>query len=119
MKAYKTSKQYHVNFQGWETGKRFSLQEISLLYENQQENVYEKISKITWEGNHTESRQLSPHIIVITHGQDLCMEAILSHPLGSLHIAWSTPQGLLRKTNNATLATALQKNVYIKISSSN
>ena len=56
-------------------------------------------------------RSLFGRINVIAQGQSLCMEKILSHPLGPLPWALSTPEGLLRKTNKATLATALQKNV--------
>ena len=41
------------------------------------------------------------------------MEDILSHPLGPLPWALSTPDDMLRKTNNAALATALQKNVSV------
>jgi hypothetical protein len=37
------------------------------------------------------------------------METILSHPLGPLPWSLATPDGLLRKTNKATLATVLQK----------
>jgi len=39
------------------------------------------------------------------------MEDILCHPLGPLPWALSTPEGLLRKTNKASLATTLQRNV--------
>ena len=41
------------------------------------------------------------------------MEDITSHPMGPLPWALSTPDGLLRKTNKASLATALQKNVTV------
>ena len=56
-------------------------------------------------------RSLFGRIIVIAQGRSLCMETIFSHPLGLLPWALSTPEGLLRKTNKATLATVLQKNV--------
>ena len=41
------------------------------------------------------------------------MDAILSHPLGPLPWSLSTPDGLLRKTNKASLASLLQKNVQV------
>ena len=41
------------------------------------------------------------------------MDTILSHPLGPLPWALSTPDGLLRKTNKASLASLLQKNVQV------
>ena len=41
------------------------------------------------------------------------MENILSHPLGPLSWALSTSDGLLRKTNKASLATSLQKGVAV------
>ena len=41
------------------------------------------------------------------------MEDILCHPLGPLPWALSTPNGLLRKTNKAALATTLQRNVTV------
>ena len=41
------------------------------------------------------------------------MEDIFSHTQGLLPWALSTPDGLLRKTNKASLATALQKNVAV------
>ena len=56
-------------------------------------------------------RSLFGRIIVMAQGRNLQMEDILSHPLGPLPWALSTPEGLLRKTNKATLATTLQKNV--------
>ena len=58
-------------------------------------------------------RSLFGHIIVMAQGRSLQMEDILSHPLGPLPWALSTPEGLLRKTNKASLATLLQKNVMI------
>jgi len=39
------------------------------------------------------------------------MREVLSHPLGPLPWSLSTPDGLLRKTNKASLAKELQKNV--------
>lgn len=47
----------------------------------------------------------------MAQARSLLMEDILCHPLGPLPWALSTPDGLLRKTNKATLATMLQKNV--------
>ena len=41
------------------------------------------------------------------------MDAIVSHPLGPLPWALSTPDGLLRKTNKASLASLFQKNVQV------
>ena len=52
-------------------------------------------------------------IIVMAQGRNLTMEDILLHPLGPLPWALSTHDGLLRKTNKATLATTLQKNVAV------
>lgn len=59
-------------------------------------------------------RSLFGRIIVMAQGRSLHMEEILSHPLGPLPWALSTPEGLLRKTNKATLATTLQKNVPVE-----
>ncbi|XP_065900210.1 uncharacterized protein [Dysidea avara] len=56
-------------------------------------------------------RSLFGRIIVMAQGRNLKMEDILSHPLGPLPWALSTPDGLLRKTNKAALATSLQSNV--------
>jgi len=58
-------------------------------------------------------RSLFGRIIVMAQGRNLKMEYILSHPLGPLPWALSTPDGLLRKTNKAVLATTLQKNVTV------
>ena len=58
-------------------------------------------------------RSLFGRIIVMAQGRNLKMEDILSHPLGPLPWALSTHDGLLRKTNKATLATTLQKNVAV------
>ena len=58
-------------------------------------------------------RSLFGRIIVMAQGRNLKMEDILSHPLGPLSWALSTHDGLLRKTNKATLATTLQKNVTV------
>ena len=52
-------------------------------------------------------------IIVMAQVQSLKMEEVLSHPLGPLPWALSTPDRLLRKTNKAALATTLQKNVPV------
>lgn len=56
-------------------------------------------------------RSLFGRIIVMAQARSLLMEDILCHPLGPLPWALSTPDGLLRKTNKATLATMLQRNV--------
>ncbi|KAI0215013.1 hypothetical protein LSAT2_032961, partial [Lamellibrachia satsuma] len=48
-------------------------------------------------------RSLFGHIIVMAQGSNLEMTDILSHPLGPLTWALSTPDGLLRKTNKASL----------------
>ena len=56
-------------------------------------------------------RSLFGRIIVIAQGRNLQMDYILSHPLGPLPWALSSPDGLLRKTNKASLASLLQKNV--------
>ena len=58
-------------------------------------------------------RSLFGRIIVMAQRRNLKMEDILSHPLGPLPWALSTPDGLLRKTNKASLATTLQKNVTV------
>ena len=58
-------------------------------------------------------RSLFGRIIVIAQERSLQMDAILSHPLGPLPWALSTPDGLLRKTNKASLASMLQKNVQV------
>ena len=58
-------------------------------------------------------RSLFGRIIVMAQECSFQMEDILSHPLGPLPWALSTPDGLLRKTNKATLATILQKNVTV------
>ena len=41
------------------------------------------------------------------------MDYTLSHPLDPLPWALASPDGLLRKTDKATLATVLQKNVQV------
>ena len=51
--------------------------------------------------------------IIVAQERRLQMDAILSHPLGPLPWALSTPDGLLRKTNKASLASMLQKNVQV------
>ncbi len=58
-------------------------------------------------------RSLFARIIVMAQVRSLQMEDILSHPLGPLPWALSTPDGLMRKTNKSTLATTLQKNVRV------
>ena len=52
-------------------------------------------------------------IIVITQERSLQMDIIVSHPLGPLPWAFSTPDGPLRKTNKASLASLVQKNVQV------
>jgi len=47
----------------------------------------------------------------MAQGRNPEMEEILKHPLGPLPWSLSTPDGFLRKTNKAALATLLQKNV--------
>ena len=49
----------------------------------------------------------------MAQGRNLLMEDILAHPLEPLPWALSTPDGLLRKNNKATLATILPKNVAV------
>ena len=56
-------------------------------------------------------RSLFVRIIVIVQERSLQMDYILSHPLGPLPWALSSADGLLRKTNKASLASLLQKNV--------
>ena len=56
-------------------------------------------------------RSLFGRIIMMAQARSLLMEDILSHPLGPLPRALSTPEGLLRRTNKASLATTLQSNV--------
>jgi len=51
--------------------------------------------------------------IVMAQGCNLKMEEILSHPLEPLPWALSTPDGLLRKTNKASLATFLHSIVAL------
>lgn len=58
-------------------------------------------------------RSLFGRIIVMAQGRSLKMENILSHPLGPLPWALSISDGLLRKTNKASLATSLQKGVAV------
>ncbi len=58
-------------------------------------------------------RTLFGRIIVMAQGRSLKMEDILSHPLGPLPWALSTSDGLLRKTNKASLATHLQKGMAV------
>ena len=58
-------------------------------------------------------RSLFGRIIVMAQSRNLKMEDIFSHPLGPLPWALATPDGLLRKTNKASLATALQKSVIV------
>ena len=45
--------------------------------------------------------------------RNLQIRDVLAHPLGPLPWSLSTPDGLLRKTNKATLAASLQENVTV------
>ena len=56
-------------------------------------------------------RALFGRIIVMAQSRDLQMAHILSHPLGPLPWALASPDGTMRKTNKATLASCLQKNI--------
>jgi len=56
-------------------------------------------------------RSLFGRIRDIAQERSLQMDTILLHPLAPLPWALSTPDGLLRKTNEASLASLLQKNV--------
>ena len=58
-------------------------------------------------------RSLFGCIIVMAQGHSLKMEDILSHPLGPHPWVLSTPDGLLRKTDKASLAAILQKGVAV------
>lgn len=58
-------------------------------------------------------RSLFGRIIVMAQQRSISMEDVLSHPLGPLPWAMSTPEGFLRKTNKAALAATLQKNVAV------
>ena len=50
-------------------------------------------------------------MIVIAESTDLRMREVLYHPLGPLPWSVATADGLMRKTNKASLATELHKNV--------
>ncbi|KAK3713974.1 hypothetical protein QZH41_005643 [Actinostola sp. cb2023] len=50
-------------------------------------------------------------MIVIAQSRNLSMNEVLVHPLGPLPWSLATPDGSLRKTNKATLAKELQRNV--------
>ena len=56
-------------------------------------------------------RRLLAQMIVIAESRNLQMKEVLSHPLGPLPWSLATPDGLMRKTNKASLAKELQKNV--------
>ena len=58
-------------------------------------------------------RSLFGKMRVIAQEQSLQMDAILSRPLEPLPWALSTPDGPLRKTSKASLASLLQKNVRV------
>ena len=58
-------------------------------------------------------RSMFGGIILMAQGRNLKMDEILSHPLGPLSWSLSTPDGLLGKTNKASLATSLQNNVAL------
>ncbi|XP_020607467.1 uncharacterized protein LOC110046131 [Orbicella faveolata] len=74
---------------------------------NKKKQVQTKDRSITLKAH----RSLFGRIIVIVQERSLQMDTILSHPLGPLPWALSTPDGLLRKTNKDSLASLLQKNV--------
>ncbi|KAK3750403.1 hypothetical protein QZH41_005565 [Actinostola sp. cb2023] len=56
-------------------------------------------------------RVLFGQMIVIAQSRNLSMNEVLVHPLGPLPWSLATPDGSLRKTNKATLAKELQRNV--------
>jgi hypothetical protein len=56
-------------------------------------------------------RALFGKIIITSQARNLKMKEVLSHSLGPLPWPLATPEGLLRKTNKATLAVKLQKDV--------
>ena len=56
-------------------------------------------------------RSLFGRIVVMIKARTLQLGVILSHPLGPLPLALSTPGVLLWKTNKAVLTKSLQKNV--------
>lgn len=56
-------------------------------------------------------RRLFAQMIVIAESRDLQMREVLSHPLGPLPWSLATADGLMRKTNKASLAKELHKNV--------
>ena len=56
-------------------------------------------------------RRLFAQMIVIAESRNLQMREVLSHPLGPLPWSLATPDGLMRKTNKASLAKELQRNV--------
>ena len=57
------------------------------------------------------NRRLFAQMIVIAESRNLHMREVLSHPLGPLPWPLATPDGSMRKTNKASLAKELQKNV--------
>ncbi|KAK3748348.1 hypothetical protein QZH41_000090 [Actinostola sp. cb2023] len=56
-------------------------------------------------------RVLFGQMILIAQSRNLSMNEVLVHPLGPLPWSLATPDGSLRKTNKATLAKELQRNV--------
>ena len=56
-------------------------------------------------------RRLFAQMIVIAESRNVQMREVLSHPLGPLPWSLATPDGLMRKTNKASLEKELQKNV--------
>ena len=56
-------------------------------------------------------RRLFAQMIVIPESRNLQMREVLSHPLGPLPWSLATPDGLMRKTNKASLAKEHQRNV--------
>ena len=58
-------------------------------------------------------RRLYAQMIVIAESRNLQMREVLSHPLGPLPWSLATPDGLMHKTNKASLAKELEKNVQV------
>lgn len=56
-------------------------------------------------------RRLFAQMIIVAESRNLQMREVLSHPLGPLPWSLATPDGLLRKTNKASLAKELQKDI--------
>ena len=56
-------------------------------------------------------KRLFAQMIVIAESRNLQMSEVLAHPLGPLPWTLANPDGMLRKTNKASSAKELQKNV--------